>query len=103
MKNKKIGYLHQKYWHPKEYRDLMHIPALNDLISKYTAIASQTEQPNWYVKGVGLYFTFEDEAYAMYPGDIHTSAEIFELLENGFAEDLYSIGAYDLYCAGMLD
>ena len=103
MKNKKIGYLHQKYWHPKNYTEYMHVPAINDLIPKYAEIAKRTKEPDWYVKCVGLYFTYEDEPYVIYPNDIHTSAEIFEILENDFANDLFTVGAYDIYCGGMID
>lgn len=103
MNNKKTGYLHQKYWHPKNYTDSMHIPAINDFIPKYAEKAKQIEKPDWYAKYAGLYFTYDGEAYALYPGDINTSAEIFAILEDDFADDLYNIGAYDIYCAGMID
>ena len=103
MKSKKIGYQHQKYWHPKSYVAFMHVPAINDLIPKYVERARNTNEPDWYAKDVALYFTYEDEAYALYPSNIHASPEVFELLENDFADDLYDVGAYDIYCSGMMD
>ena len=103
MKNKKIGYKHEKYLHPKKYADTKHIPAINSLVQTYTEEASKIEQPDYYVKGVALYFTYEEEAYVIYPYEINTSGEIFEILEDKFADDLYNIGAYDIFCDGMID
>ncbi len=103
MKNKRIGYKHEKYWDPKKYTEFNHIPEINYLIQVYTEKAKQIEEPDYYVKGVALYFTYEEESYVIYPSDINTSGEIFEILENNFADDLYNVGAYDIFCDGDLD
>ena len=103
MKNKKIGYRHEKYWNPKKYAKTKHIPAINSLIQTYTEIAKKEEEPDYYVKYSCLYFTYDEEAYVIYPCDIDTSGEIFDVLSNKFSDDLYNAGAYDIFYNGDID
>ena len=103
MRNKKIGYLHEKYWSPKKYADTKHIPLINYLLEYYEDHAKTIEEPDWYAKGVAIYFTYENEFYVIYPSDINTSSEKFEMLQNNIADDLYHLGAYDIFCDGMID
>ena len=81
----------------------MHIQQINKLLSLYKESAKEIKEPEWYSKGVALYFTFDDDEYVLHPKDIDATGEVFEMLENRIADDLYAIGAYDIYCTGMLD
>lgn len=103
MQNKFVGYQCPKYYKPKKYSESMHINEINELLLKYKEKAILIKEPEWYSKYVALYFTYSDEAYVIYPSDISTSSEKFEVLEKDFADDLYNIGAYDMYCSGMID
>ncbi len=97
------GYLPPKYYTPNRYYDSMHISSINNLLLKYKEIARYVKQPDWYVKGVALYFTYDKEVYVIYPWDMGISREIFEILSNRLADDLYTLGAFDIHYTGELD
>lgn len=103
MRNKKIGYLHEKYWSSKSYAETMHMLDINSLIQKYTEKAKTIEEPCWYAKGVALYFTYNEDVFVIYPDDINTSPEKFEILQSELVDDLYNAGAYDMFCSGDID
>ena len=60
-------------------------------------------QPDWYIKGAALYFTYNEECYVILPQHLSTSDEIFEDLVDDMTERLYIIGAYDMFYSGMMD
>ncbi len=104
MKNKRIGYLHEKYRNnPKAYGDTKHIPIINYLLEFYEEEAKKVKEADWYAKNVAIYFTYDEEVFVIYPSDINTSSEIFEILQNDIADDLYHLGAYDMFCSGDID
>ena len=102
-RKKTIGYRHQKYWDAASYSDTNHIPAINDILKKYKEKAKTTPVPDWYVKWAALYFTYEEETYVIGAGDISAEPEVFDVLEREITEDLYLVGAYDMFYAGMMD
>ena len=103
MKEKTIGYRHPKYADAVDYTSVRHIPALNTLLLSYSEKAKSAKVPNWYVKGAALYFTYDENAYVIWPADLGTSSEVFDTLERALTDDLFAIGAYDMFYAGMMD
>ena len=103
MKEKTIGYRHAKYEGAVDYTSAGHIPAINTLLQSYREKARSAKAPDWYVKGAALYFTYEEKAYVIHPADLGTSSEVFDTLERALTDDLFAIGAYDMFYAGMMD
>ena len=50
-----------------------------------------------------MYFTYNEDYYAIGHRNIDTSPEILGRLACDLEDALYGIGAYDMYYAGMLD
>ena len=105
MRNKSIGYLADGY-----FRDTIHvsndiegISAINKMLDRYVEKAKETKQPEWHVKYAAIYFTYEDKYYVIYPSRLSTSSEIFENLADSIIDDLFDLGAYDMFYSGMLD
>lgn len=103
MKEKTIGYRHAKYAAAVDYASTMHIPALNTLLLSYSEKAKSAKAPIWYVKGAALYFTYDEKAYVIHPADLGTSSEVLDTLERTLTDDLFALGAYDMFYAGMMD
>lgn len=102
-RNKTIGYHAPQYWHTKSYRDCSDIEKINRVLEVFKEKAKHTEEPDWYVKGACLYFTYNDDYYEMGPGSINTTPEIFDRLSRELEDALYEIGAYDMFYGGMID
>ena len=77
--------------------------AINEVLKEFTIKAHNVEEPDWYVKGACLYFTYDEEYYAIGPTSINTTAEIFDRLSRLLEDALYDAGAYDMFYAGMID
>ena len=103
MKQKKIGYQHQKYWNAKNYSDFGHIRPINRLLRRYRRMARRTPQPEWYIKYASLSFSYGEDAFVLYPQSIDATGEVFGLLVNSLIDDLYTLGAYDMFYGGMMD
>ena len=102
-RNKTIGYHAPQYWHAKSYHDCPDIQKINRVLEVFKEKAKHTKEPDWYVKGACLYFTYDDDYYAMGPGSIDTTPEIFDRLSRELEDALYEIGAYDMFYGGMID
>lgn len=102
-RNKSIGYHAPQYWHAKSYSDCPDIEKINRVLDVFKEKAKHTEEPDWYVKGACLYFTYNDDYYEMGPGSIDTTPEIFDRLSRELEDALYEIGAYDMFYGGMID
>lgn len=103
MKKKNIGYVAPQYYNAKEYMECPNNETINEVLKVYTIEAKSMEQPIWYEKYVSLYFTYEDECYVIGPDSIETTPEIFMCLSDKIIDSLYKVGAYEMYCSGMLD
>ena len=104
-KKKSLGYLGPQYrdigWDSPT--DICEIPAFKAVIEEFRERASHTKQPCWPVKYASLYLTFQEKYYALFPSDLRTSDEIFEVLVDDLKDRLYELGAYDMFYGGMLD
>ena len=103
MKPKKLGHLDKMHWKAKLYSEYKHIPEINAILKKYTVGARTVEQPTWPAKRAEIYFMYKRKSYVISPGCIDTTDEIFEVLSNDIIDDLYRVGAYCMFYAGMLD
>ena len=103
QRNKSIGYHAQQYWNAKSYLDCPDIEKINRVLDVFKEKAKHTETPEWYVKGACLYFTYKGDYYAVGPGSIDATAEIFDCLSDELEDALYEMGAYDMFYGGMID
>lgn len=103
QRNKSIGYLAPQYWNAKGCKECPIANEINKVLDVFKEKAKYIEQPEWYVKGACMYFTYNEDYYAIGHRNIDTSPEIFGRLACDLEDALYEIGAYDMYYAGMLD
>lgn len=101
--NKSIGYLAPQYYEAKPYSYYGNIEAVNIVLIKFAMLAKFVEEPDWYVKGAALYFTYGNEFYVIEPGCVDTTAGRFDRISRELEDALYEVGAYDMFYAGMMD
>ncbi len=104
MEKRKRGFAYRlpKY-QAKITTDVCDIPEGKAMIDEFTEKAKHTIHADWYIKNAGLYFTYEEKAYAFGPGLLETTNEVFDALVHEMVDRLYEIGAYDMYSTWELD
>jgi len=102
-RKKNIGYLAPQYYDAQSYIECPNIMAINEVLKEFTIKAQNMAEPDWYVKGACLYFTYDEVYYVIGPTCIDTTAEIFDRLSFQLEDALYDAGAYDMFYAGMID
>lgn len=102
-RQKNIGYLAPQYYEAKIYSYYGNIKDVNLVLMKFVKLAKSVEEPDWYVKGAALYFTYENEYYVIEPGCVDTTAGRFDRISRELEDALYEVGAYDMFYAGMMD
>ncbi len=55
------------------------------------------------MKNAILYFTYEENVYYISGNSIDSSGEIFDSLSKRIEDELYFVGTYDMFYAGMID
>ncbi len=100
---KTIGYQAPQYYNAKDYRDYRHITAINGVLEDFAKQAQSIDEPDWYIKGASLYFTYENEYYVIWPGDVDTTPGVFDRMSYRLIDALYDAGASDMFYAGMMD
>ncbi|MCR5811427.1 MAG: hypothetical protein K6G34_08505 [Lachnospiraceae bacterium] len=100
-KKKQIGYLAQQYWDVRYKEDLP--PEFNKLFDRFKRKAQRVQEPCYLVKGAQIFFTYKDDYYQVSPWRLSCSEEVFELLEEDLIDEMYKLGAYDMFYAGMID
>lgn len=103
--NKTIGYFASQYRNDPIAvdRDTDGLDAICRMLDGYIDRVKNSWQPEWYVKNAAIYFTYDGKYYVVYPARLHTSSEIFERFANSVIDDLFALGAYDIFYSGMLD
>ena len=100
-KNKRIGYLAQQYWDIRDNDDLP--TEFNELFDRFKSRAQCVQEPDYLVKGAQIFFTYKDDYYQISPWRLSCSEEVFELIEADLIDEMYKLGAYDMFYAGMID
>lgn len=102
-KRKSLGYRARQYWDAKDYMACPNIEAINKVLLRFRERAKTVNEPNWYVKGACLYFTFSEEFYEIGCTSIDSTPEIFDVLSSELEDALYEVGAYDMAYIGLID
>lgn len=105
MRRKSIGYLQRQYCESPiaVNQDTEGLDEINRMLDGYIDLAKVRRQPEWYVKYAAVYFTYDEKYYVIYPARLNTSGEIFECFATSIINDLFDLGAYDMFYSGMLD
>ena len=98
---KKIGYLARQYLDVRDKNDLP--PEFNGLFDRFKRKAQRVQEPCYYVKGAQIFFTYKNNYYQVSPWRLSCSEEVFELLVEDLIDEMYKLGAYDMFYAGMID
>ena len=105
--DKTIGYMAEKYWeigiNNRFRRESGEPDEFGEMFDRYRKKAAGEKQPEWYVKGAAVYYTYKDEVYVVKPGRLACSNEVFECLSDGLIESMYKLGAYDMFYSGEMD
>lgn len=100
-KKKRIGYLAEQY-HDVRYKDDLP-PEFEGLFDKYKKKAQKVHEPCYQVKGAQIFFTYNNYYYQVSPWRLACSGEVFEILSDDLIDAMYTLGAYDMFYAGMVD
>lgn len=77
-------------------------PAFRALADEYR-IKARESKPEWYEKYACIYFMYEGKPYLIGPGTLDTDDHHFACIERELIRDLYRLGAYEMFYAGMMD
>ena len=105
--DKEIGYMADKYReigiNNRFRRESGEPEGFTEMFDRYKKWAAEMKQPEWYVKGAAVYYTYKDEVYVVKPVRLACSNEVFECLSDGLTESMYKLGAYDMFYSGEMD
>ncbi len=102
-KAKRIGYRVPQYYECESIAESPDYDKFKKIFDYYAKKAKTVKQPNWYEKYACLYFMYDEKAYCIYPDLISASPEIFGVLADKMIDEMYEVGAYEMFYGGMLD
>ena len=89
-------------YHDVRYKDDLP-PEFEGLFDKYKKKAQKVHEPCYQVKGAQIFFTYNNYYYQVSPWRLACSGEVFEILSDDLIDAMYTLGAYDMFYAGMVD